>query len=96
MTVTLATIDLGEVCSLIIKVRDPRTDQLANATVAVTALRPTGGNLPATVTQIRTGVYEALWTPDVEGVWRVEVNVSGARAAIEYGLIRVRPVPAVT
>jgi len=97
MTVTLTTIDLGEVCSVIVKVRDPRDDALVDATVSVRAMPPGGGaDLTATVAKVRQGVYEALFAPDQAGTWRIMVEVSGTRAAVEYGLVRVRPAPTVT
>lgn len=93
MPPTLTHVDLGEAVRLVVTLRNPAGDQLEDGTVTVTATGPTATQLTATVNRMAQGRYEAFFTPDVSGTWTVSVNVSGARTAVEYGLVRVRPAP---
>lgn len=95
MPVTLTTIDLGDACRLLIKVRDPGTDALTDVAsgITVTATGPSGQTVTGATNHLSTGVYESVFTPDASGAWLAKVLIGGAAAAVEYGRVRVRATP---
>jgi hypothetical protein len=92
---TIGSIDLGDSARLTIRFRDPDTDLPTDpTTVTAEATSPNGGTpVAATVTKSTIGVYRAIWLPDVAGPWRVKIAAVGPAAGVEYGIVRVRPVP---
>jgi hypothetical protein len=65
-------------------------------TVTLTVQHPDGTETPYTyalaeVTKTATGTFEKLITVDTEGIWGWEWRGTGAVAAVDQGLFRVRP-----
>jgi hypothetical protein len=89
---TLTHIDLGDACRVVVKLRNPATDNLEDGTVTVTATGPSS-TATVVVNKLAAGTYEAVFTPDTSGSWTVAVAVSGSKSAMEYGVVRVRAAP---
>jgi hypothetical protein len=91
---TIGSVDLGDSVAVTVRIRSTRSNVLTDATVTASAAQG-GSTVTATIERIQTGVYEAVFTPTAAGDWLFTANISGARLAVEYGIVKVRPVPTV-
>lgn len=89
-------IDLGDAHSIRYEARDPITQALTNATVALTVTAPDGTTSNPTVTNTSTGIYDAKFTTTQVGIWRWKWAVTGAITDNAYGEVTVAdPAPAI-
>jgi len=89
-------IDLGDAHSVRYEARDPITQALTNATVALTVTLPDATTTTPTVTNTSTGIYDASFTTTSVGIWRWQWAVTGTIVDNAYGEVTVQdPAPAI-
>lgn len=91
------TFDIGDAPTLTwLLYSDAAKTTLADATVALTVMKPDGTSLTPSVTHVGTGSYSSTITPTIPGRWRYRWAATGALVAAEEGMfvVREREVPA--
>lgn len=89
-------IDLGDAHSIRLEVRNPITQALMNATVALTVTDPAAATTTPSVTNTATGIYDASFTVNAVGTWRWVWAVTGTVTNNVYGDVQVQdPAPTI-